>query len=200
MDFGFSEEQELLRAEVRKFLDERCPIAEVRKLAETPEGFSRELWKRVAELGWLGLTIPEEYGGAGLGFVDWVVLLEETGRALFPSPLVSSALAAAAIRTAGSPEQRARWLPRLANGGAIAAAGAARGERSSGARGHRAARPARGRRLRALGREALRRATRARRISSSSRSGAASAARPSPSPSSSAARRASRRRISPAST
>jgi alkylation response protein AidB-like acyl-CoA dehydrogenase len=121
MDFGFSEEQELLRAAVRGFLAERCPISEVRRLAETPEGFSRELWKSAAELGWLGLTIPEEYGGAGLGFVDWVVLLEETGRALFPAPLISSALGAAALRTAGSPEQRAHWLPRLASGSAIAA-------------------------------------------------------------------------------
>jgi len=119
MDFGFSEEQDLLRAEVRKLLAERCPLPEVRKIAETREGFSRELWQHVAELGWTGLTIPEEYGGAGLGFVDWVVLLEETGRALFPSPLVSSALAAAAIRAAGSPAQRAHWLPRLARGSAI---------------------------------------------------------------------------------
>jgi alkylation response protein AidB-like acyl-CoA dehydrogenase len=120
MNFGFTEEQELLRAEVRKLLDQDCPLAEVRKLAETPEGFSRELWKRIAELGWVGLTIPEAYGGAGLGQVDQVVLLEETGRSLFPSPLVSCALAAAALRLAGSEAQRARWLPRIADGSAVA--------------------------------------------------------------------------------
>jgi alkylation response protein AidB-like acyl-CoA dehydrogenase len=119
MNFGFSEEQELLRAEVRKLLGERCPLAEVRKITETPDGFSRELWKRVADLGWVGLTIPEAYGGAGLGRVDEVVLLEETGRSLFPSPLVSCSLAAAALR-AGSEAQRARFLPRIADGSAVA--------------------------------------------------------------------------------
>jgi alkylation response protein AidB-like acyl-CoA dehydrogenase len=120
MNFGFTEEQELLRAEVRKFLDERCPLDEVRRLMETPEGFSRELWKQMAELGWLGLTIPEAHGGAGLGWFDLVVLLEETGRTLFPSPLISTTLAAAAIRESGSSEQQSRWLPRLADGSCIA--------------------------------------------------------------------------------
>ena len=65
MNFGFTEEQELLRAEVRKFLDQNCPLEEVRKLCETPEGFSRSLWERMAELGWVGLTISEEGGGVG---------------------------------------------------------------------------------------------------------------------------------------
>ena len=90
MNFGFTEEQELLRSEARKLLDESCPIAEVRRIMETPDGFSRELWKQIAELGWVGLTIPEDFGGAGLDWVDLVVLLEETGRSLFPSPLVST--------------------------------------------------------------------------------------------------------------
>ena len=66
MNFGFSEEQELLRHEVRKLLDEQCPMLEVRRLSETPEGYSPTLWKQLAELGWLGLTVPEEYGGVGL--------------------------------------------------------------------------------------------------------------------------------------
>jgi alkylation response protein AidB-like acyl-CoA dehydrogenase len=119
MDFGFTEEQELLRTEVRRFLDASCPLAEVRRIAATPEGFSRALWKQAAELGWVGLTIPEEYGGAGLGFEDLVVVLEETGRSLFPSPLLATTLAAAALRRSGSAAQRARWLPRLADGRAI---------------------------------------------------------------------------------
>jgi len=121
MDFGFSQEQELLRAEVRKLLDQSCPIAEVRKLAETPEGFSRPLWRRIAELGWVGLPLPEASGGAGLGWVDLVVVLEETGRTLFPSPLVSCVLAATAIARAGAAAQRERWLPALASGAEIAA-------------------------------------------------------------------------------
>jgi alkylation response protein AidB-like acyl-CoA dehydrogenase len=119
MNFGFTEEQELLQAEARKFLDQRCPLEEVRRLAETPEGFSRALWKETAELGWLGLTISEAHGGAGLGWVDLVVLLEETGRTLFPSPLVATTLAAAAIRESGSEAQRTRWLPLLADGSRI---------------------------------------------------------------------------------
>lgn len=126
MDFGFSQEQELLRAEVRKFLDQNASLAEVRRIVETPDGFSRPLWKRMAELGWVGLTLPEVHGGAGLGLVDWTVVLEETGRTLFPSPLISTVLAGSAIQRAGSPQQGERWLPALADGsriGAVALAG-----------------------------------------------------------------------------
>ena len=119
MNFGFTEEQELLRSEVRKYLDENVPLEEVRKIADTPAGFSRETWKQIAELGWLGLTIPESHGGAGLGFVDWVVVLEETGRSLLPTPLVSSTLAAQALCWAGSEAQQKRWLPALAEGTTI---------------------------------------------------------------------------------
>ena len=121
MNFGFTEEQDLLRSEARKYLDESCPLEEVRKITEDEAGpgYSPELWKQIAELGWVGLTIPEEYGGAGLGWVDWVVLLEETGRSLFPSPLLSTTLAAHAISRWASDEPRTSWLPRLADGSAI---------------------------------------------------------------------------------
>jgi alkylation response protein AidB-like acyl-CoA dehydrogenase len=106
---------------VRKFLDESCPLEQVRKITENGNGpgFSRDLWQRIAELGWLGLTIPELHGGVGLGWVDLVVVLEETGRSLFPSPLVSTTLAAHAIRRFGSARQQAAWLPALADGSAI---------------------------------------------------------------------------------
>ena len=120
MNFGFTEEQDLLRQEVRKFLDAHCPLEEVRKLMETPDGFSRALWKQLGELGWLGLTIPEKQGGAGLGWVDLVVVLEEMGATLFPSPFLATTIAAAAIREAGSDAQQARWLPSLADGSCIA--------------------------------------------------------------------------------
>ncbi|MBW2696939.1 MAG: acyl-CoA dehydrogenase [Deltaproteobacteria bacterium] len=116
MNFGFSEEQEMLRSEVRRFLDEHCPIPEVRRLKETGLGFSEKLWTEMARLGWLGITLPEAYGGAGLTWVDWVVLLEETGRSLFPSPLIANTLAATAILEVGSEEQKRRWLPGLADG------------------------------------------------------------------------------------
>lgn len=120
MDFGFSEEQEMLRDQVRKFLDDRCPIPEVRAVAASDTGFSRDLWKELSDLGWLGLTLPEEYGGVGLSWVDLVVVLEETGRTLFPSPLLSTTVAGAAINTLGSTAQKQRWLPRLADGSCIA--------------------------------------------------------------------------------
>lgn len=119
MDFAFSEDQELLRQEVRKFLEGQSPLPEVRKAIETPDGYSKEVWKQLAELGFLGLIVPSEYGGAGLGWVDLVVLLEETGRLLLPAPLVSNTLASATILAAGSEEQRARWLPSLVDGSRI---------------------------------------------------------------------------------
>jgi alkylation response protein AidB-like acyl-CoA dehydrogenase len=121
MNFGFTEEQELLRAEVRKFLDQNAPLEQVRKIAEQAPGFDRSLWGRMGELGWIGLTLPEAHGGVGLDFVTLVVLLEETGASLFPSPLLSTFLAAKAIERAGSEAQQARWLPGLADGTSIGA-------------------------------------------------------------------------------
>jgi alkylation response protein AidB-like acyl-CoA dehydrogenase len=119
MNFGFTEEQELLRAEVRKFLDENASLEEVRSQCESEEGFDRKLWEKMSELGFVGLTIPEEHGGAGLDLVTLLVLLEETGRSLLPSPLISTVMAAQAIQRFGSDEQRARWLPGLADGSRI---------------------------------------------------------------------------------
>ncbi len=119
MNFGFTEEQELLRAEVRKFLDQNAPLEEVRKIVEQEPGYSRPLWERMAELGWVGLTVPEAHGGVGLDFVTLVVVLEETGRSLFPSPLISTVLAAKAIEHLGNDAQRERWLPGLADGSTI---------------------------------------------------------------------------------
>ncbi len=119
MNFGFTEEQELLRQEVRKFLDGQCSLDEVRRISETPSGYSSDHWKQLAELGWLGLVIPEGYGGAGLGWEELVVLLEETGRTLFPAPLVSTTLAASAILDLGDETQKERWLPRIADGSCI---------------------------------------------------------------------------------
>lgn len=119
MNFGFTEEQVFLRETVRKFVDDRCPMPEVRRLMQTPDAHSAELWQALAGQGALGLLIPDEYGGAGLSWVDLVVVLEETGRTLMPSPLVSTALAATAVLEAGTPAQKNAWLPRFAAGSAV---------------------------------------------------------------------------------
>jgi len=119
MNFGFTEEQDFLRDAVRKFVDERCPIPEVRNLMESEDALSEELWSEMAAMGWLGLLVGEDHGGAGLTFIDLVVLLEETGRTLLASPLLSTALATMAVREGGSAAQRDRWLPAFAEGTAI---------------------------------------------------------------------------------
>jgi len=116
MNFGFTEEQDLLRSEVRKFLAERCPLEEVRRIGEEQAGFCASLWSEVCALGWAGLTIAETHGGAGLAWLDLAVLLEETGRALLPLPLLSTSVAAQAIALAGDEGQQSRWLPGLATG------------------------------------------------------------------------------------
>jgi alkylation response protein AidB-like acyl-CoA dehydrogenase len=116
MNFGFTEAQDFLRSEARRFMAERCPLSEVRRIGEEQEGFCPRLWSEVAELGWPGLTIAEEHGGAGLSWLDLVVLLEEAGRHLLPLPLLSTSIAARAIVEAGSGEQQAQWLPGLASG------------------------------------------------------------------------------------
>ena len=76
MNFGFTEDQDRLREELRRFLGERAPMAEVRRVMATDPGYCPDLWREMGELGWLGLTLPEAYGGAGLSWVDLVVVLE----------------------------------------------------------------------------------------------------------------------------
>ncbi|HUF53253.1 MAG TPA: acyl-CoA dehydrogenase family protein [Dehalococcoidia bacterium] len=119
MNFGLTDEQQILTNVARRFIDERAPIATVRDVMESPDAFDEKLWGEMAGLGWLGLIIDEQYGGAGLGFVDLAVLLEETGRGLLPGPLLSTSLAAAAISEFGNDDQKARYLPSLADGSAI---------------------------------------------------------------------------------
>jgi len=122
MNFGFNEEQELLRSTARKFFDNECASETVRKLMEGPEGMTRELWKKLAEQGWLGLIVPDEHGGMGLGIVDLVVLMEEMGRAVVPGPFFSTVLLGGlAILEGGTDAQKKAWLPRLASGEARAA-------------------------------------------------------------------------------
>jgi len=117
MNFGFNEEQELLRNTARKFFENECPSDTVRRLMETPEGINAELWKKLAEQGWLGLIYPEPYDGMALGLVDLVVLMEEMGRAVAPGPYFSTVLLGGlAILEAGSDAQKKEWLPKIAAG------------------------------------------------------------------------------------
>lgn len=116
MNFGFTQEQEMLRDQVRRFMTEACPMTTVRELTAIDAPFSDSLWNQIAELGWLSLIVPEQYGGIGLKWIDLALVLEETARGLSPLPILSQALATAAVLRAGNDEQRADWLPALASG------------------------------------------------------------------------------------
>jgi alkylation response protein AidB-like acyl-CoA dehydrogenase len=117
MDFGLTEEQELLRKTARDFLTENCPKSFVRQMEVDEKGYSPQLWKRMAELGWTGLLLPEEYGGTGGNWLDLVILLEEMGRALLPGPFVPTTVyVSPAILRYGTEEQKSEFLPGIASG------------------------------------------------------------------------------------
>jgi alkylation response protein AidB-like acyl-CoA dehydrogenase len=120
MNFGFTEDQELLRDTARKFLDSECPTTFVRKMMADESAHATELWKKIAQLGWLGIIVPEEFGGSGGNFIDLIVILEEMGKSLVPGPFFASALlGSTAILTGGSAAQKAALLPKVANGDLI---------------------------------------------------------------------------------
>ncbi|HYA34106.1 MAG TPA: acyl-CoA dehydrogenase family protein [Candidatus Binataceae bacterium] len=121
MDFAFTHEHEELRQTVRKFMEKESSEATVRKLMETEAGFDRALWGRLAsELSLLGLAIPEQYGGAGLGAVELAIVMEEMGRVLFCAPFLSSAVMASnAILLAADDAAKAKLLPMIAEGKSI---------------------------------------------------------------------------------
>jgi alkylation response protein AidB-like acyl-CoA dehydrogenase len=117
MNFDFSEDQKLLQKTARDFLAEHSPLDAVRKVLESSASYDAALWKGTAEMGWQGAVIPEEYGGAGFGYLELAVIAEEIGRALAPIPFFSSVyVATEAILLAGSAEQKQAYLPRLASG------------------------------------------------------------------------------------
>jgi alkylation response protein AidB-like acyl-CoA dehydrogenase len=117
MDFAFSEQQDLLRTSARQFLERECPPDMVRRWSDDPQGYSPDLWQTMAAFGWMGLVLPETYGGSGLSFVDLTILMEEMGRVLLPAPFFSSiALGALTLLETGSDEQRQQMLPRLVRG------------------------------------------------------------------------------------
>ena len=117
MDLSFSEEQEMLQKSAREFLESECPKKLVRNMEEDEKGYPPELWKKMAELGWLGLAFPEEYGGMGSSFLTLATLLEEMGRALLPSPFVPTVVySGLPILNYGTEEQKKEFLPKIAAG------------------------------------------------------------------------------------
>ena len=125
MDLDFGEAQYEIQREARRFLEEQCPPAHVREVVEDPAGWSRGLWKQMAELGWTGMPFREEHGGLGMGYLDIVLLIGELGRVLAPVPFLSSIAIcgvaidrtrvgrAASAAAAGDRERRPDRRPRL---------------------------------------------------------------------------------------
>ena len=120
MNFDFSDDQKQLRDQARKFLTEKCSSKAVRVVLDGKAPYDKELWKGLAEMGFLGVAIPEEFGGAGAGHLELCVIAEEMGRANAPVPFSSTVyLAAEALLIAGSDAQKKKWLPAIASGEAI---------------------------------------------------------------------------------
>lgn len=121
MDFALSEQQEMLRKSARDFLSAECPKSLVREIEAGDLGYSPELWKKMAKLGWMGLALPEEYSGAEFSLLDMAVLFEEHGRAAVPGPMFSTMVGALAILEFGTEEQKGALLPKVATGELIMA-------------------------------------------------------------------------------
>ncbi|MGH9015900.1 MAG: acyl-CoA dehydrogenase family protein [Acidimicrobiia bacterium] len=120
MDLDFSPEQEMLRETVRGVCEQHAPLTVVRELEDDPVGYPEKLWEQLAQLDLCGLLLPEEHGGAGMSLLDAVVVYEELGRALAPSPhFVSTVMSGGVIARTGSDAQRREWLPRIAAGETI---------------------------------------------------------------------------------
>ena len=123
MALVLNEEQSMLRDSARGLISDKAPVAHLRKLRDTKDaaGYSRELWKTFAEMGFSGLLVPEEFGGSALGCVEAGVVMEEIGRTLMPSPFLSTAvLAASALTRGGSKAQKSDYLPKIAKGDLVA--------------------------------------------------------------------------------
>lgn len=117
MDLSLSEQQEMLKKTARDFLEAECPKTLVRQMEKDETGYSQELWRKMAELGWMALLFPEKYGGMGGSFLDLAVLLEEMGRALLPSPFLSTVVNfGLPILNFGTDEQKLELLPKIAKG------------------------------------------------------------------------------------
>ena len=118
-----TEEQSMLRDAAKSWVSEKSPVTAFRKMRDSgnEDGFDKAAWKEIAEMGWTGIIIPEEFGGSGLGYLTLGLVLEEMGRTLTASPLLSTAAATSALLLAGNDAQKQEWLPKIAEGKAIAA-------------------------------------------------------------------------------
>ena len=117
MDFGFDETQQMLRNSARDFLNAECSEAYVRSMELEKEGYTAELWNKIAQQGWMGLVFPEEFGGIGMGFLELTILLEEMGRALLPSPYFPTVLLSGlTILEAGDGVQKKELIPKIISG------------------------------------------------------------------------------------
>src|SRR6185369_6707312 len=117
-----NEEQTMIRDGAKSWVSEKSPVTAFRKMRDSgnADGFDRAAWKEMAEMGWAGILIPEEFGGTGLGYLTLGLVLEETGRTLTASPLISTALTATtALLLGGNDAQKQKWLPKIAEGKAI---------------------------------------------------------------------------------
>ena len=117
MDFSFSDEQEQLRTGVHAFLAKEAPLTFARAMMDDPAGFTPASWRSLAALGWLGLCVPEDYGGSGLALLDLCIVMEEMGAVVFPGPYMSTVcLGIPALVAAAGEEQKARLLPAIVDG------------------------------------------------------------------------------------
>jgi 3-oxocholest-4-en-26-oyl-CoA dehydrogenase beta subunit len=117
MDFNFSKDQKLIQTSVRDFLEKECPSDKVRELAEDAQGYDPRMWRKMAELGWMGILFPDEYGGTDGDFMDLIIVLEGMGRYLCPSPFFSTVvLGGLPILYGGSEDQKKTLLPKIASG------------------------------------------------------------------------------------
>ena len=124
MALVLNEEQSMLRDSARGLISDKAPVSHLRQLRDAKDatGFSRELWRAFAEMGFSGLLIPEDFGGSGLGCVEAGVVMEEIGRTLMPSPFLGTAvLAASVLSRGGSAAQKSEHLPKIADGSLLAA-------------------------------------------------------------------------------
>lgn len=117
MEVNLSEDQVQMADQARRFFENLMPMEYVRSMLEDPRGYTDPVWNKMAEMGWMGMCLPEAYGGLGLGLLDLSVVLEEMGRAVAPGPFFSTVLLAAeALVQAGTEEQKSRYLPLVASG------------------------------------------------------------------------------------